>query len=104
MIVQTKVAPMANPDDFLRTFDTSMKYLRLDYVDLLSLHGINHRQLLDWSLGKKGCVAAARKLQREGRCRFVGFSTHATTDYHPRCGEQQRVRLLQRPLVFRERP
>ena len=25
----------------------SMKYLRLDYVDLLALHGINNRQLLD---------------------------------------------------------
>ena len=80
IIVQTKIAPMASPDDFLRTFDTSMKYLGLDHVDLLSLHGINHRQLLNWSLGKKGCVAAARKLQHEGRCRFVGFSTHATTD------------------------
>jgi len=31
-------------------------------------------------LKKNGCVAAARKLQREGRVRFVGFSTHATTD------------------------
>jgi predicted aldo/keto reductase-like oxidoreductase len=57
-----------------------MKYLRLDYVDLLSLHGINNRQLLDWSLKKNGCLAAARKLQKEGRCRHVGFSTHATTD------------------------
>jgi uncharacterized protein len=80
IIVQTKVAPTANPEDFLRTFDKSMKYLRLDHVDLLSLHGINHRQLLNWSLGKRGCVAAARKLQDQGRCRFVGFSTHATPD------------------------
>jgi predicted aldo/keto reductase-like oxidoreductase len=80
LIVQTKVAPFADPADFLRTFETSMKYLRLDHVDLLSLHGINHRQLLDWSLRKDGCVAAARQLQREGRVRFVGFSTHATTD------------------------
>ncbi|MCI0745993.1 MAG: aldo/keto reductase [Verrucomicrobia subdivision 3 bacterium] len=80
IIVQTKVAPMKNPDDFLRTFNTSMKYLRLDYVDLLSLHGINHREFLDWALRKNGCAAAARKLQKEGRVRFVGFSTHATTD------------------------
>ena len=80
LIVQTKVAPMARAEDFLQTFETSMKYLRLDYVDLLSLHGINHRQLLDWSLQKGGCVAAARKLQREGRVRHVGFSTHATPD------------------------
>ncbi len=80
IIVQTKVAPHENPEDFLKTFDKSMKYLGLDHVDLLSLHGINHRQLLQWSLQKNGCVAAARKLQREGRARFVGFSTHATTD------------------------
>jgi hypothetical protein len=80
ILVQTKVAPAANPADFLRTFETSMKYLRLDYVDLLALHGINNRDFLRWSLGNHGCAAAARRLQREGRCRFVGFSTHATTD------------------------
>jgi hypothetical protein len=57
-----------------------MKYLKLDHVDLLSLHGINNRELLDWSLKRGGCLEAARQLQREGRCRFVGFSTHGTTD------------------------
>jgi predicted aldo/keto reductase-like oxidoreductase len=80
IIVQTKVAPMASADDFLATFDKSMNYLKLDHVDLLSLHGINNRRLLDFSLRKNGCLEAARKLQREGRVRFVGFSTHATTD------------------------
>jgi uncharacterized protein len=78
IIVQTKIAPMANPKDFLRTFETSMKYLRLEYVDLLSLHGVNHRDFLKWC--QNGCVAAARRLQKEGRTRFVGFSTHATAD------------------------
>ena len=80
LIVQTKVAPFADPEEFLRTFDQSMKYLRLDHVDLLSFHGINHRQHLDWTLRKGGCLEAARQLQREGRCRHIGFSTHATTD------------------------
>ncbi|HTI97651.1 MAG TPA: aldo/keto reductase [Dongiaceae bacterium] len=80
MIVQTKVAPQATAAEFLRIFDRSMKYLGLEYVDLLSLHGINQRELLDWSLKPGGCVAAARQLQKEGRVRFVGFSTHATTD------------------------
>jgi uncharacterized protein len=80
MIVQTKVSPKASAKEFLETFETSMKYLRLDYVDLLALHGINNRQLLDWALNKNGCLDAARKLQREGRVRFVGFSTHGTTD------------------------
>ena len=80
MIVQTKVAPQASTTSFLRTFETSLNYLKLDHVDLLALHGINNRELLRYSLQKDGCVAAARQLQREGRARFVGFSTHATTD------------------------
>jgi uncharacterized protein len=80
LIVQTKIAPFATVDEFRRTFDRSMQYLRLDHVDLLSLHGINNRQLLDWSLRNGGALEAARKIQAEGRARHVGFSTHATTD------------------------
>src|SRR5882724_9117205 len=65
IIVQTKVGPKPTAKEFLRTFDTSMKYLRLDYVDLLALHGINNRQLLDYSLKPNGCLAAARQLQKQ---------------------------------------
>ena len=79
-ILQTKVAPKPTADEFLRTFDTSLNYLKVDHVDLLALHGVNNRELLGFALRKDGCVAAARKLQREGRVRFIGFSTHATTD------------------------
>jgi predicted aldo/keto reductase-like oxidoreductase len=80
MIVQTKVAPFADPQEFLATFETSMRYLKLDHVDLLTLHGVNNAELLDWTLRKGGCLDAARRLQREGRCRHIGFTTHATTD------------------------
>src|ERR1700689_2414100 len=80
IIVQTKVAPQAEPAEFVKIFNRSMNYLGLDYIDLISLHGINNRQLLDWSLKRNGCLAAARRLQKEGRVRHVGFSTHATTD------------------------
>ncbi len=80
MIVQTKVPPFATAEEFVRTFERSMDYLKLDHVDLLSLHGVNNAPLLDWSLRKGGCLEAARKLQAQGRARFIGFSTHATTD------------------------
>ncbi|HKI69630.1 MAG TPA: aldo/keto reductase, partial [Verrucomicrobiae bacterium] len=80
IIVQTKVSPRETPEEFLKVFENSMKYLRLDYVDLLSLHGINNRQLLDWSLKKGGALETARQLQKAGRARFIGFSTHATPD------------------------
>jgi len=80
LIVQTKVAPQENPRDFYETFNKSMDYLKLEHVELLALHGINNRQLLDWSLRKGGCIEIVRQIQREGRARFIGFSTHATTD------------------------
>jgi len=80
LIVQTKVAPVADPKEFLETFEKSMAYLKLDHVDLLGLHGINNEELLDWSVREGGCLEVARQLQREGRCRHIGFSTHATTD------------------------
>ena len=80
MIVQTKIAPFATAEEFVETFETSIRYLKLDHVDLLSLHGINNAELLDWTLRKGGCLDAARRLQREGRCRHIGFSTHATAD------------------------
>jgi predicted aldo/keto reductase-like oxidoreductase len=80
LIVQTKVAPTADPAEFRATFEKSMAYLGLEHVELFSLHGINTQELLDWTLRPGGCLAEARKLQREGRVRFIGFSTHATTD------------------------
>src|SRR4030095_13571166 len=67
LIVQTKIAPDASADEFRRTFDPSMKYLHLEHGELLSLHGINNQQHLEWSLRKNGCLEAARKIQAEGR-------------------------------------
>jgi uncharacterized protein len=80
IIVQTKVAPKPSAREFVATFEQSLRYLQLEYVDLLALHGINNRELLDYALRPGGCLAAAHQLQAQGRVRFIGFSTHATTD------------------------
>ena len=77
IIVQTKIAPFATQKEFLDTFDKSMRHLQLNHVDLLSLHGVNNAQFLDWSLRKGGCVEAVHKLIDEGRVRHIGFSSHA---------------------------
>ena len=77
MIVQTKVSPRADTKEFLSTFDQSMNNLRLDYVDFFGIHGINNDELLDFTLRRGGCLEVARQLQKDGRVRFIGFSTHA---------------------------
>jgi predicted aldo/keto reductase-like oxidoreductase len=80
LIVQTKVGPNSDAQEFGREFEKSLSYLRLDYVDLLSIHGINTPEILHDSIRPGGCMDVARKLQAQGKVRFIGFSTHGPTD------------------------
>ena len=79
IMVQTKIGPKPSESEFRKTFDLSMKHLRLSHVDLLSIHGINTRELLGQTL-KDGSLKACRKLQDEGVVRHVGFSSHGPLD------------------------
>jgi len=80
LIVQTKVSPSADAKVFRQTFEKSLSNLKLGYVDLLGLHGINTPELLEQSIRPGGCLDVARQLQAQGKVRFIGFSTHAPTD------------------------
>ncbi|WP_373479202.1 aldo/keto reductase [Geminocystis sp.] len=80
LIIQTKISPEEDSQIFRANFDKSLSYLNLDYVDLLGLHGINTPELFDASMRSGGCLDEAKKLQKEGKVRFIGFSTHAPTD------------------------
>ena len=80
IIVQTKVSPKPDSQEFRRNFEQSLGFLQLDYVDLFSLHGINTPELLEQCLRPGGCLDVAKKLQVQGKVRFIGFSTHGPTD------------------------
>ena len=43
-----------------------MRHLKLDYVDLLSLHGINDRELLRWSLRKRRVPGGGAAIAKGG--------------------------------------
>jgi predicted aldo/keto reductase-like oxidoreductase len=80
IIVQTKIGPNEDPQKFLGNFEKSYSLLGLEQIDLLSFHGINTPTDLDRVLRSGGCLDVVRQLQKEGRVRFVGFSTHGSTD------------------------
>ncbi len=80
IILQTKVPPCNNPDGFKKRVQQSLERLRVDYVDLLAIHGINDYRSLWYSCRKNGCLAVARKLQDQGKIGHIGFSGHGTTD------------------------
>lgn len=73
IIVQTKVAPAADPKKFEADFEDSMAKLGLDFVDLFAFHGINNGECVEHYLR---CLESAKRFQREGRLRHIGFSTH----------------------------
>ncbi len=80
LIIQTKVGPDPDPDKFIENVEDSLKRLQLDHVDLLAIHGVNAREPLERSLRPGGCFEAAQTLREQGKCRFVGFSTHGPPD------------------------
>ncbi|MDY6785232.1 MAG: aldo/keto reductase [Cyanobacteriota bacterium] len=80
LVIQTKISPKPDPLEFRRKFNQSLEFLQLDYIDLLGIHGINTDELLERTLQPGGCLEEARKLQKEGRVKFIGFSTHGPTE------------------------
>ncbi len=79
-ILQTKVRPEDDPEQFTAHVLDSLDRLGQKRVDLLALHGLNNHQSL-WQVCRPGgCLAAARKLQDQGKVGWVGFSGHADVD------------------------
>jgi predicted aldo/keto reductase-like oxidoreductase len=58
---------------FKKRFDTSMKRLGLEYVDVLFLHAINTRA----ATLNKAVLEVMQEIKREGRTRYLGVSTHS---------------------------
>lgn len=82
-ILQTKVPPREDPEEFKQLLEKSLKTLLLDgedgFVDLLSVHGINKPEHLEWVTRPGGCRDVLREYQSRGKIRFVGFSSHGMT-------------------------
>jgi uncharacterized protein len=83
-ILETKVKPagvsndgvpsaQTTAEDFLARFETSLKRLQMDYVDILFVHDIRNVAMLTF----KPIVDAITGLKKKGKVKFIGFSTHA---------------------------
>ncbi|WYD80406.1 MAG: aldo/keto reductase [Candidatus Electrothrix gigas] len=79
-LLQTKVRPEDDPERFTAHVLDSLDRLGQERVDLLALHGLNNHHSL-WQMCRPGgCLAAARKLQAQGKVDWVGFSGHGDVD------------------------
>ncbi|MCJ7613025.1 MAG: aldo/keto reductase [Candidatus Aminicenantes bacterium] len=66
-------SPETTAETFLTMFDTSLKRLGLEYVDILYLHNVQKRE----SVLFEPLLQALQKVKKEGKARFIGVSTHA---------------------------
>jgi predicted aldo/keto reductase-like oxidoreductase len=70
-IISTKVYP-AGEEEFTEKVNLSLKRLRMDYVDMLLIHEVNTPEIF----ANKAIVKILKRLKKEGKARFIGFSTH----------------------------
>jgi len=59
-------------EDFLTKFNTSLSRLQMEYVDILYVHDVSNPEYLEY----KPIVNAVKKLKKDGKIKFMGFSTH----------------------------
>lgn len=62
----------ATEDLLLKILDTSLKRLRVEYVDILSLHEVDRKEMVVYEPAMK----AMEKAKKEGKARFLGVSIH----------------------------
>lgn len=77
LYVTTKLPPTPDAETMHHWIAESLERLQLDYLDCLAIHGVNTEEHLNWIQQPEGCMKAVREAVREGKVRFVGFSTHA---------------------------
>jgi predicted aldo/keto reductase-like oxidoreductase len=67
-----KPSDQTTAEDFLLKFNTSLSRLKMDYVDILYIHDVRNPEMLEY----KPIINAVKKLKKEGKIKFMGFSTH----------------------------
>jgi predicted aldo/keto reductase-like oxidoreductase len=68
-----KPSDLTTAEDFLAKFNTSLARLKMDYVDILYIHDIRNPEMFEC----KPIINTIKKLKKEGKIKFMGFSTHA---------------------------
>ncbi|MDX2019210.1 MAG: aldo/keto reductase [Deltaproteobacteria bacterium] len=79
-ILQSKVAPTADPKQFEANLEQTFERLQVSSLDLFAFHGVNNREVFNWMMRDGGCLEVAERFRAAGRLKHIGFSTHASLD------------------------
>jgi len=74
-IIATKIHPRGKEssiEEFNEKFELSLKRLKMDYVDILYLHGVSNKDTMMY----ENHLTVLENLKKQGKVRFTGVSTH----------------------------
>jgi len=70
---QRNMSPEQARDFYIKSTAESLKRLQTDYIDILYSHNVMTPEYLN----NPGILEALQQVKKEGKARFIGFSTHA---------------------------
>jgi uncharacterized protein len=60
----------------LEDFQSSLKRLRTDYIDILQLHGIDDEKTLNKAMSADGSIETCKEARRKGLVNYIGITGH----------------------------
>jgi len=82
-----------NPADTVLSLETSLKRLQTDVVDIYQLHDISSLESFE-KVVNLGIYDALKRAKKEGKIRFIGFSTHGGYEVAKKMIETEDVDVL----------
>jgi len=76
--VEGKVRRTRNINDCERTFLKNVSKFGKGYIDIVNLQFVKEKEY-EFIIGPGGLLDLAKKLQKEGKAKFIGISTHDTS-------------------------
>lgn len=65
-------------DGIIEELNTSLKNLRVDYIDLYQFHNVRTMEELEKILSKDGALNALKKAKDDGKIKHIGITSHST--------------------------
>ena len=74
-VIATKTGSRTKRES-LEDFESSLKRLRSDHLDIIQLHGIDNDKTLSKAMGSDGSLQTCKEAQHEGLVDFIGITGH----------------------------
>jgi len=79
--ITAKLPICDSADDMRAWLEDSLKKLRVEALDLLTLHGVNTGLCLNKVTSPTGCMKAVEEAQEQGLVKHLGFSTNGPLEF-----------------------